>query len=191
MDKAVIIGIGVVVVVGLAVFFTLGRGTSEPSAQARFQARLEAARAGSSGEQIAEGTVRATGGTTKTPRGSSGVVAWTHWRQERISAGSDFYRAKDLQFGSVPFTVETEEGPLLVEGELRGLSDIVQRNRAPTGEVEVTLAEGDHVTLLGPISEREGTRGLFGEVIVVKGTYQQWHTALNKTFFGSLPEAPK
>lgn len=171
-----------------AVALGLGCRSSGPSHQALFQARLEAAKAGTGPEQIVEGTIEATGGTTKTPRGDSGVVAWAAWKQVRMSAGSDLYRGEALELGSVPFTLQTADGPVRVDGTLTGLSDLVVRDRGPTSEVEVSVQDQDQVTLLGPIEKRDGGRSVSGELVLVKGSYEQWHAALAKNFFASLPQ---
>lgn len=188
MSKLAIIGVGIFVVVGVIMFVAFGGGgggSKGPSAQARFQARLDAAQAGSGAEQVVEGTVRATNGTTETPSGHSGVVAWTFW--QHVSVSTNWYKPKDVKFGSVAFTLETSDGPLVVDGQLHGLSDLVPRNRSAMSTVTLTVRDGERVTVLGPISERDGVRGLYGEVIVVKGSYAEWHAALDKNFFGSLP----
>lgn len=54
-------------------------------------------------------------------------------------------------------------------------------------EAAQTGSGAEQVVELGPISERDGIRGLYGDVIIVKGSYAQWHAALDKNFFPSLP----
>jgi len=184
MNKSALIGVGAIAVIGGAVAVLVGGRGGGPSTQAVFRQRLFTARAGGA-EQVVEGRVAPTYATTTAPRGSSGVVAWAAWDQVRLSAGSDLYRAENLQLGGVPFTIETDEGPVLVEGPVRGFTDLVARDRGPTGPVEVTLAPGDPVTVLGTLVERDGER-VVGEAVIAKGTYAAWDAALATHFFDSL-----
>lgn len=130
--------------------------------------------------------MRATDGTTVGPRGSPGV-AWAAWEQERASAGSDFYRVVNLRFGDTPFTLEASDGALRVDGELRGLSDLVDRERVPMPAAELAIDEGDRVTVLGRVTERDGARGFFDDYVVVEGTYGEWYAALERHFLYTLP----
>jgi hypothetical protein len=167
MGKGVLIGAGVLLAAGVALFFHLG-GSESDSAVARFQARLVEARAGRAHERLLQGTVRASGATTTTP----------------------ILRAEGLRFGFAPFELETGEGVLVVDGELRGVSDLVRREQGPPGEVEVAIAPGDLVSVLGPITERNGRRGFFGPLIVVRGTFDEWHALVAKASVASIPDQP-
>jgi hypothetical protein len=193
MDKLAIIGTVVALTVAVATSaFLISCGSGSTGAVAAFQTRLVTARdaKGQAGtERLVEGTVRANT-TTIAPSGQANVVAWAAWTQVRASAGSNVFRAEELSFGTAPFELETADGILLVDAKLRGASDLVRREQGPPGKVEITIAPGDHVTVLGQVSERDGKPGFFTDVIVVKGTFEQWHALIPQASVGSIPDQP-
>lgn len=189
MDKTVFIAIAVLAVLGVGTFFFLGSGASD-SAVAAFRERLTAAREGRSSERLVEGTVQTSDATISAPLAGSDAVAFASWTQVRISGGSRLFRSEDLRFEAVPFDVQTPEGPLRVDGDIVGLSDLVPRVRGPAGEVETFVGPGDHVCVLGEVTEREGRPGFYGDVIVVEGTFDQWHAAVPRSSIASIPAQP-
>lgn len=47
---------------------------------------------------------------------------------------------------------------------------------------------GDHVTVLGQVSTRDGVAGFWGDVIIVQGTYEKWHSDAARKSPISIPE---
>lgn len=88
------------------------------------------------------------------------------------------------------FEVETNEETYVVDGRLVGLSDLVHRVRGPGGDVQVSIAPGDRVALMGEITERDGRRGFYGDYIMVKGTFDEWHAAVPRGTLPSIPAQP-
>ncbi len=55
-------------------------------------------------------------------------------------------------------------------------------------KIEAPLVVGDHVTVLGQVSTRDGVAGFWGDVIIVQGTYEKWHSDAARKSPISIPE---
>lgn len=195
MTKQIIIVVVVVLALtGLFVSRLLAVRESK-APRGAFQARLQAARAASSGERLVEGTVgELLGAPVVMPYSGQPAAAYATW----LSVGKGVNQlpdTKDLKLESTRFELQTAEGTLVVGGRAVGVSDLVyyQQNRRDQGvevEVEVPIVTGDHVTVLGEVSTRDGVAGFWGDVIIVKGTYEQWYGDVPNNAPISIPEQP-
>lgn len=187
----------VVVVVAVAGFSLWGCLSGKAAKQPRydFQARLEAAQKASSGERLVEGTVgELLGPAVQTPYRKQDVAAYGAWLAVGRGTGwqSD---ARDLKLDSARFELLTTEGTLVVGGSPSGVSNLIYRVgidqlQGAETQVEVPIVAGDHVTILGEFTTREGASGFFGDVIIVKGTYEKWHGDVLRNAPVSIPEQP-
>lgn len=195
MTKQIIIAI--VAVLAIAGYFVSKVLATRESKAPRgaFQARLEAARAASSGERLVEGVVgELLAAPVTTPYRQQPVAAYAAWTA--VGKGVDqLTDTKDLKLENAGFVLKTDEGELTVGGRAVGVSDLVYRlqNRLLQGaenQNEVPIVVGDHVTVLGEVSTRDGVVGFWGNVIIVKGTYEQWHHDVPRNAPVSIPEQP-
>ncbi|MBV1861640.1 MAG: hypothetical protein KUG77_24690 [Nannocystaceae bacterium] len=189
-----IVGVVVAAVVGSNLWGYFSKKAAQAPRYA-FQARLEAAQSASSGVRLVEGTVgELLGPAVQTPYLQQDVVAYAAWLAVGGGVGwrSD---TEDLKVQSARFELLTTEGKLVVEGSASGVSNLVYRVHvdSPKGtqnQVEVPIVVGDHITILGEFSTRDGASGFFDDVIIVKGTYAQWHRDVLKNAPVSIPEQP-
>jgi hypothetical protein len=185
MDKTLRLALAGLIAVAGCLF---GSGSSD-AAVALWQQRMTDARDGRSTERLIEGKVRLGDETLSTPLGSSDAVAYAKWTQVRLH-NSVVHTAENLQLEAVPFHVVTSDATLIVAGRLVGVSDLVHRVKGPRGDVEAFVSAGDHVSVLGELSERDGQTGFFGDFIVVKGTFAEWYAAVPRGTLPSIPDQP-
>lgn len=158
-----------------------------------FLTRLSNARAASTGERLVEGEVTALlAAPVTTPYYNQPVAAYAAWIN--VGKGAKHLTdSKDLKLVNAGFVVKTASGDLPVGGRAVGVSDLLYQeyNRSDQGietKIEVHIAVGDHVTVLGQVTTRDGVAGFWGDVIIVKGTYEKWHKDAATKSPISIPE---
>lgn len=166
----VLIVVGIAAVVGF--YILLGYSNHDEEATEAWHKRLQAAAEAKQGERAIEGVIARVDGPSVDDK-LSNVAAKATWFNEKLSVRSEIRTASNLQFRLVPFTLETDEGDFVVDGELIGLGDLMTRKYAD-GDVEILAARGDAVTVFGTVTERDGVRGFYGEVVIVQAPLREW-----------------
>lgn len=193
MDKLTLVGLAVLLAIGSIVGLLACR-PGWGAVVERFRERISEAKAGSSQERLLEGAVVPRKETIRTPVAEAEAVAYATWIQQKGgthsmsgTSGSNPLSVEDLRVQGVAFDLDTGDGVVPVAGKIVGVSDLVRRKVKGLGQVEAFIAPGDHVSVLGELSERDGQRGFFGDVIVVKGTFDDFYEAVQ---WGTLPSIP-
>lgn len=158
----------------------------EGTADAREQ-RLRSAQAAKAGERVLEGTVAARPDerVVVEPDGEE-YVAYASWMAERMQPTDlPIFQTLDLEVRAAPFDLVTSEGRFAVEGHPAGISDLVEM--AYPGPRLVSVTDGDRVSILGEVTDRDGHPGFHGEYILVTASVEQWLASLGDGPYPSMP----
>ena len=152
-----------------------------------WERRLRNAQLAASGERLLQGTVQARPGegVRAEPNGEE-YVAYASWMAERMQPTDlPIFQTLNLEARAARFDLATPQGRFAVEGYPVGISDLVKM--AYPGPRLVKVTDGDRVSILGEVTERDGQPGFFGEYILVTASAEEWFSALGDGPYPSMP----
>jgi hypothetical protein len=152
-----------------------------------WEQRLRSAQLAVSGERLLQGTVQARPGERVVAEADGEeYVAYASWLAERMQPTDlPIFQTLNLEVRAARFDLVTPQGRYSVEGYPVGISDLIKM--AYPGQRLVKVTDGDRVSILGEVTERDGRPGFFGEYILVTATMEEWLGALGDGPYPSMP----